>query len=144
MLRKFSEFLDEGVIIKVRPNKERAQSLIEESERKFKVLKRQIKVLGIDDELANEYVLMCYDCLMFLIRAKMLIDGYYAVGKNAHEAEVSYLQLLNFDETDIRFLDKMRYYRNGMLYYGSRVDSEYAKKVMQFTEKTLPKIKSVL
>jgi len=129
---------------KVSSNPERAKSLVKEAERKLKVIYRQIKVLGIDDELANEYILMCYDCLMFLVRAKMLLSGYYAIGNHAHEAEVSYLKILNFNKAYVQFLDKMRYYRNGMLYYGTKLDREYAKKVIKFTEKIYFKLRKIL
>jgi len=138
MIKEFSEYMEDGIVRKVFPNPNR------EAERKFKVLNRQIKVLGIDDELANEYVLMSYDCLMFLVRAKIILDGYYASGQGAHEAEISYLKILNFNETDIQFLDKMRYYRNGMLYYGVKLDKEYAKKVIEFTKKNYFKLRKIL
>ena len=144
MIREFSEFIENGTVRKIKPDKERAKSLVKEAERKLKVINRQIKILGVDDELSNEYVLMCYDCLMFLIRAKMLLDGYYAIGKYAHEAEVSYLRILNFNEIDVRFLNKMRYYRNGMLYYGTKLDKEYADKVIKFTKNTYLKLRKIL
>ena len=54
---------------------------------------------------------------MEIIRAKMLLRGYNASGYGAHEAEVSYLRNLDFNETDVQFLDQMRYFRNGMLYF---------------------------
>jgi len=81
---------------------------------------------------------------MFLVRAKIILDGYYASGQGAHEAEISYLKILNFNETDIQFLDKMRYYRNGMLYYGVKLDKEYAKKVIEFTKKNYFKLRKIL
>lgn len=72
---------------------------------------------------------------MQLIRAKMLLDGYNASGVGAHEAEVSYTRKLEFNEKDIQFLDQLRYYRNGMLYYGTILDKEYSEKVIEFTKK---------
>jgi len=144
MIKDFHEFIQNQTVRKIKPDRERAKSLIKESERKIKVLNRQVKALGIDNELANEYVLQCYDCLMFLIRAKMIIDGYYASGKGAHEAEVSYLRVLDFEDSIIEFLDKMRYYRNGMLYYGTNLDGEYAKKVIEFTKKINKRIKKLI
>ena len=79
---------------------------------------------------------------MFLIRAKMILDGYYASGKGAHEAEISYLRILSFNENNIQFLDKMRYYRNGMLYYGTTLDKEYAKKVIKLSKEIYFKLKN--
>jgi len=144
MIKEFSEFIENQTVRKIKPDKERAKSLLKESERKFRVLDRQIKSLGIDKDLANEYILLCYDCLMFLIRAKMVLEGYYASGKGAHEAEISFLKILNFKDLDIQFLDQMRYYRNGMLYYGTNLDEEYAKKVIEFTKKNYFKLRKIL
>lgn len=144
MIKEFSEFIENQTVRKIKPDKERAKSLLKESERKFRVLDRQMKSLGIDKDLANEYILLCYDCLMFLIRAKMVLEGYYASGKGAHEAEISYLKILNFKDLDIQFLDQMRYYRNGMLYYGTNLDEEYAKKVIEFTKKNYFKLRKIL
>ncbi len=144
MIKEFSWFIENQVVRKIKPDEERAKSLIEEAHRKLRVMNRQMKSMGIDDELANEYVLICYDCLMFLIRAKMILDGYYASGKGAHEAEVSYLKILNFYDSDVEFIDKMRYYRNGMLYYGTNLDEDYAKKVIGFTKKNYFRLKKML
>ena len=47
--------------------------------------------MGIDDDNANSIVKDCYDIIMELIRAKLLLDGYSSSGQFAHEAEVSYL-----------------------------------------------------
>lgn len=34
------------------------------------------------------------------------------------------------------------HFRNGILYYGTRLDEEYAKKVVEFTKKIYPKLKT--
>jgi hypothetical protein len=62
---------------------------------------------------------------MELTRAKMLIEGLNASGFKAHEAEVIYWKNLQFKEIDIEFLDQMRFFRNGMLYYGKIIDKDY-------------------
>ena len=49
---------------------------------------------------------------MELIRAKVLIDGYATA---SHEAEVSYMRNLGFSEHDVRFMDELRYHRNGQV-----------------------------
>lgn len=134
MIKKFEEYIKQGIVKIISPDLQRAKSLIIDSERKMKVLERQLNGLGIDNDLANEYILICYDSLMLLIRSKMLVKGYNASGLGAHEAEVSYLRNLGFTDMEIGFIDKMRYFRNGMLYYGSILDEEYAKKVIEFTK----------
>ena len=81
---------------------------------------------------------------MEIIRAKMLLDGYSASGFDAHKAEIMYLKNLGFEEKDVLFADKMRYFRNGMLYYGTILDKEYAEKVIEFTKKSYLKLRSIV
>ena len=81
---------------------------------------------------------------MYLIRAKLYLKGYNASGQGAHEAEISYLKILGFAEKDIQFADQMRYFRNGILYYGTALDKEYAEKVIEFTKSISPKLKNIL
>lgn len=88
---------------------------------------------------ANFIVDYCYDVIMELIRAKMLIDGYNP--GNSHGAEVSYMEIIGFLEPEIRFIDDVRYYRNGIKYYGTIIDMEYAEKVREFMEKAYPRLK---
>ena len=104
-------------------------------------MEKKVNVFGINEETANDTVKSCYDVVMGLIRAKMLLKGYNALGQGAHEAEVSYLKILSFNERDAQFLDQIRYFRNSMLYYGSSLDEEYANKVFEFTQKILTKLK---
>ena len=72
---------------------------------------------------------------MELIRAKMLLAGYNAAGFGAHKAEVSFMRVLGFDEKEVQFADQMRFFRNGIVYYGTSLDAEYAQKVIEFTKK---------
>ncbi|MEK6812196.1 MAG: hypothetical protein AABX76_01420 [Nanoarchaeota archaeon] len=81
---------------------------------------------------------------MEIVRAKMLIDWYNASGFKAHESEVAYLRIIGFEEKDVLFADKMGYFRNGMLYYGTILDKEYAEKVVEFTKKIHKKLLEAL
>ena len=55
----------------------------------------------------------------------------------------SQLKILGFDEKEVQFADQMRYFRNGMLYYGTILDKEYAKKVVEFTKHSYAKLKKL-
>jgi hypothetical protein len=134
-IKSFEEFLKEGVIKKISIDKNRANNLYIESQRKIKLLQKRIDKLGVDDESANDYIEDCYNILIFLIRAKMLEEGYSSSGQGAHEAEVSYSRELGFNDSEIQLFDKLRYFRNGILYYGKRFDKEYANKIIEFTKK---------
>ena len=81
---------------------------------------------------------------MELARAKMLLEGYNSSGFGAHEAEVSYMRILGFNENDVQFANQLRFFRNGMIYYGTILDTEYAEKVIEFTKRIYLKLKKSL
>ena len=140
-IRKFEEFIKSNAVKKQSIDKSRAEFLIKESENSYSNLLEIIKKIRLEDNNANMFVKSCYDILMELIRAKMLLEGYNASGFGAHEAEVSYMRLLGFDERDVQFTDQIRFFRNGMLYYGTQLDKVYAQKVIEFTKRTYLKLK---
>lgn len=138
-MKSFEEFVKTGVVKKQTPNKQRALALIEEVASKKKFLEVSLKNIPTEQMNANFIVDSCYDILMELIRAKMFIDGYNS--GSSHEAEVSYLRNLQFSEFDIRFMNDIRYYRNGTKCYGTVLDMEYAKSVLSFMNKIYPKLR---
>ena len=135
IIRKFEEFIEEGIVKIQNPDLSRAKFLIQESEKGHIFLKELIEKFPINDENANSIVKLGYDIIMELIRAKMLAKGLSASGKGAHEAEVAYLRKLDFGENDVQIADQLRYLRNGITYYGKILDKEYAEKVMKFLDK---------
>ncbi len=143
-IRKFEEFVKQNVVKKQGIDKSRAEFLIKESEKDYGCLLEMAEKLKVSDNNANMFVKSCYDILMELIRAKMLLEGYNASGLGAHEAEVSYLRVLGFNEKDVQFADQIRFFRNGMLYYGTILDKEYAQQVFGFTKKNYPRLKQLL
>ena len=143
-IRRFEEFIKENAVKKQGIDKSRAEFLIKESENSYNNLLEMIEKLEVDDINANMFVKSCYDIFMELIRAKMLLEGYNASGFRAHEAEVAYLRILGFNETDVQFADQIRFFRNGMLYYGTMLDKVYAEKVIEFTKRMLPKLKEMV
>src|SRR3989344_4171277 len=142
-IKTFEEYIQRGIIKKISRDNQRAKSLIIESERKMNSLKEKLEKISIKNENANDFVEYCYDIMMIRIRAKLLLEGYSSSGQGAHEAEVSYTKHLGLNDNDIQFLDQIRYYRNGILYYGTQLDKEYAEKVIQFINKIYPKLKNV-
>ncbi len=141
-LRKFEEFLRKGIVKKQTPNEQRAQSLLKEAENNEEFFNMSLKLIPKDKMSYNFIVNSCYDIMMELIRSKMFIDGYNS--GSSHEAEVSYLRKLEFSEAEITFMDELRYYRNGIKYYGKILDKEYADNVLQFMRKILPQLKKLL
>ncbi len=113
-IRKFDEFIRENIVKKQSIDKSRAEFLIKESENSYKNLSDMIEKITLTDTNANTFVKSGYDMLMELIRAKMLLEGYNASGFGAHEAEVSFMRTLGFEEKDVQFADQMRFFRNGL------------------------------
>ena len=143
-IKNFDEFIRKNIVKKQSIDKSRAEFLIKESENSYKNLLEMIKKLQLNDVNANTYVKSCYDILMELIRAKMLLDGYNASGFGAHEAEISYMKILGFNEKDLQFADQMRFFRNGIMYYGTILDAEYANKVIEFTKRMNSRLKEII
>ena len=141
-LSDFKHYVETGIVKKQTPNPERALSLIKESSAKKQYLSVSIKNIPKGEMSPNFIVDYCYDMLIELIRAKMLIDGYNS-GKS-HEAEVSYMRVIGFSEADTRFMDEVRYFRNGTKYYGTLLNNEYAGKVLEFSDKLYPLLKKIL
>ena len=142
-LKQFKEYLEEGIARKQTPDISRAKSLINESERSYNILRGIIEKIGLNNENANYIIKNSYDIIMELIRAKLLSEGFNSSGKGAHEAEVSFLREIGFRETEVYFANQLRFFRNGILYYGKTFDKEYAKKVLDFLDKTYNKLKNI-
>lgn len=143
-IKNFDEFTRNGIVRKQSIDKSRANFLVMESERDYDSLLDMIKKLNITENNANLFVKSCYDILMEIIRAKLLMAGYNASGAGAHEAEISYMRVLGFKEADVQFADQLRFFRNGILYYGTFIDKEYAEKVVEFTKRIYPILKKMI
>lgn len=143
-LKLFREYFEAGAVKKIKPDIERARNLILASERKINSLNENLKKIGIKNENANDYTEYCYDSFMLLLRAKLLSDGYNSSGTGAHEAEVSYMRNIGFNENEVQFANQMRFFRNGILYYGTLLDKEYAEKVIKFTRIIFPRLRKII
>ena len=142
--KEFEYYVNEGIIKKIRPDKPRAEFFKKESEVSLEGLKERVEIIGINDKNANSIIKDCYDVIMEMIRAKLLLDGYSSSGSYAHEAEISYLKTLGFLENESYFLNELRYFRNSVTYYGKILDKEYAEKVLKFMKKIYPKIRNTI
>ena len=143
-IRRFEDFVKSGLVKKQTPDSSRAEFLVKESEQEYQSLLNIIKKIEITEINANTYIKNCHDILMEIIRAKMLLDGYNASGFGAHEAEVSYLRVLGFGENEVQFADQLRFFRNGMLYYGTLLDKGYAAEVLRFLNMMYPLLKEIV
>ncbi len=136
LLKKFEEFVQSGVVKTQSPDPERARSLLKEAEEQEVFFRKVVESLSFEHVLPNFVIGTCYDVMMETIRARMYVDG--VKSKDSHEAEVAYLRNLGFSEQDVLFMNDVRYFRNGIKYYGKILDKEYAKKVKSFFDKMYP------
>lgn len=142
-IKQFEEFIKKNIVKKQSTDRPRAEFLIREAEKSYINLLKMIDKIELDDDNANMFVKDCHDILMEIIRARMLLKGYNASGFGAHEAEVSYMRVLDFNEKDVQFADQLRFFRNGILYYGTQLDKAYAEEVIEFTKRIYPKLKDI-
>ncbi|MFH1400809.1 MAG: hypothetical protein ABIH41_04780 [Nanoarchaeota archaeon] len=117
------------------PDKSRAASLRKETKKTEESLKEIVESVGITQNNPSTIVKIVYDIIMETIRASMLEQGYSSAGRGAHEAEVAFMRDLGFSENHVQFCDQLRYFRNGIMYYGKTCDGEYARKVIEFLER---------
>ncbi len=140
-MKEFKEYLSSGIVKKQSTNKQRALSIIEGVERTDLFLSTTLKSIPREKWYSNFIVDQCYDILLESIRAIMFLDGFNS--GTSHEAEISYLRALPFSEKEIRFLDEIRYCRNGIKYYGTHLPLDYALKVLSFKESVYPTLKKI-
>ena len=142
--KTFDEYVKNATIKKASIDKAKAEFLMDESKNSLEGLKERIELIGINNKNANSIIKDCYDILMELIRANLLLNGYNSSGYFAHEAEISYLIKLKFSEEDVSFLNEVRFFRNSITYYGKILDRDYADKVLNFLNKIYPKLRRLL
>ena len=136
----FKYFLEQGVVKKQSPNYPRAEFLVKEADKSFIGLKRNTEKIGIDEFNANSIIKDIHDIIVQKIRARMLLDGFSSSGNFAHEAEVAYMNILNFSDYEVSFVNELRKARNGITYYGKMFESSYAKDCYKFLTSILPKL----
>lgn len=144
LLKTFEEFRNMGIAIAKPAEIARARSLVSGSEKRMKFLREILEKIGLSDDNANYFIENSYDILIELLRAKIILSGFYASGERAHEAEVSFMRNIGFSEKDVMLMDELRFHRNGIKYYGRSFDKEYATKVIAFMEKIYPRLKSMV
>ena len=127
------------MIKRITPNKARALSLVAESQKKKQFMELVLSKIEAKQVNQNFIIDSCYDIIIELIRAKMIMEGFSS--EKSHEAEISYMKKLKFQEKDIAFMNELRYYRNGIKYYGKIMGEEYANKVLEFMKENYNQIK---
>jgi len=132
---EFNYYINKKIVRKITPDVSRSEFLMDESRKSYEGLKRVILKIGIDKLNANLIIKETYDIIMRTIRSKMLVKGFTSSGNYAHEAEISYMKIIGFDNEKIGFVNVLRAARNGINYYGKGYNVEYAKECWNFLKK---------
>jgi len=112
-----------GDIKKTKLNKELIKSLIEMSEIKEKT----VNSADLSEMNVSAYVSMAYDSLREFLEALCISYGYKVT---SHLCLGELLSSLNKD-FDFKEFDRFRYIRNGINYYGNKVDFEQGKEIIK-------------
>jgi len=76
-VKDFNEYIKEGTVKNISPDKSRSYSLVQDSSKDYNFLVKIINNMEITNENANHIIKSSYDIIMQLIRAKMFLDGYH-------------------------------------------------------------------
>lgn len=122
-------------VIKVSPDKERAKSLIETSNKRIEMIK------DINENNCNFVFEDYYSSLLELLQAMVVLKGYKVTNRICLGY---YLKDIMKKEDLFLIFDDIRYKRNSLMYYGKMMDFETAKQTIEKCEKLIEQIKKVL
>jgi len=132
--------MEEG-LIKISPNKEKAQSILKMADTTLEMIK-DIDVNKFSSNVTKEY----YDTIRELVSIVLLLDGYKTYGEGAHKKLIEYLQsnYKEFNEYEIFLLNDLRIKRNKITYDGFFVDKDYIKKKIKDIQKIITKLQKII
>ena len=132
--------MEEG-LIKITPNKEKAQSILKMVDTTLEMIK-VIDVEKFSSNVTKEY----YDVIRELLSIILLLDGYKTYGEGAHKKLVEYLEAnyKEFNEYEISLIDDLRITRNKIAYDGFFVDKSYIERKIKDIQEIITKLKKII
>ena len=132
------------MIIKISSDKEKAKSMLKMAENTEKFIKQIIQKIGLEEHqslLAREY----YEVMRGLASAILFVDGFKAIGENAHKEIIGYLSKYNgISEQEILEIQELRIRRNKNSYEGKPIKSPYLENKKGKFENIINKLKIML
>ena len=132
--------MEEG-LIKVTPNKEKAESIL-------KMVNTTIKMINVIDvnKFSSNVTKEYYDVIRELISVVLLLDGYKTYGEGVHKKLVEYLQsnYKEFNEYEISLIDDLRITRNKIAYDGFFVEKDYIERKLSDIQNIIKKLKDII
>jgi len=128
-------------LIRITPNKEKANSIFKMVEITLEMIK-QIDKNKFPSNIAKEY----YEVIRELISIILLLDGYKTVGEGAHKRQIGYLEAnyKEFSKSEIVFIDDLRMTRNKIAYDGFFVKGSYIDRKLIDILKVIDKLKEIV
>ena len=132
--------MEEG-LIKITPNKEKAQSILKMVDTTIEMIK-VIDAGKFSSNVTKEY----YDVIRELLSVILLLDGYKTYGEGAHKKLIEYIQsnYKEFNGYEISLIDDLRITRNKIAYDGFFVDKDYIDRKNNDIQDIINKLKNII
>ena len=118
-----NECLKKGFIKKTKIDKELVKSLIEMS----KIKENAVNTAQIDKVNISAYVSLAYDSLREILESLCILNGYKVIS-HICIGELLKTIIKDFDYEDF---DRVRHIRNGINYYGTKIEFEQGKELIR-------------
>ena len=122
--------------VKITPDKEKAESLIEIAEDRINFSSREL-----NEKTANYIFEDYYSSVLEILHALVLLDGYKV---NNHVCLGYYLRDVLKREDLFMIFDDCRFKRNSLVYYGKRMDFETAKDSIEKAKRLLKELNKII
>lgn len=131
------------MIIKITPDKERAESILRMADSTEVSVKEIIKQIGIKEQnlITREY----YEIIRELSTALLMTDGFKAIGEYAHKETINYLlKYKELSKEEIMDIQDLRMKRNKSSYEGKPIQSPYLENKKEKLDLIIKKLKFIL
>lgn len=128
-------------LIRVTPDKEKAQSILKMVETTLEMIKL-IDKTKFPSNITKEY----YEVIRELTSIILLLDGCKAIGEKAHKRQIEYLEAnyKEFSKAEITLIDDLRITRNKIAYEGFFVKESYIDRKLADILKIIGKLKRLI
>ncbi len=117
-----NECFRKGVIQKTVIDRELIKSLLEMSD----INENTVKTAGVNEKNISSYVALAYDSLRGVLEALCILHGY----KVLNHICIGELLATLVNDFEYEDFDRLRWIRNGINYYGKKVDFEQGREII--------------
>ncbi len=137
MIKAFQFYINENLVNRVYPSKEKGKSLIQTATERAEYVKTQV----IDDFSAKFVFEDVYESMREAVQALMEVKGFTPY---SHEALVAFLleYIRNIPRSDVSAFNRYRILRNDAMYKARNVSAISCREAMDFLKTFNPKLKN--